>query len=142
MAARFALTFAAFAALSCDEGPAPVDPGPTPGASYAPVEGWPRLPAGVVLGRVTAVAVDAAGLVYVAHDAGAGGGERPIAAPTLLVFDPGSGELVRSFGAGLFRLPHALAFDRDGHLWVTDSEADRVYELDRDGRVLRALGGG
>src|SRR5687767_10777223 len=99
--ARYALVFASLAALSCDGGPAPVDPGPTPGAAHAPVEGWPRLPPGVALGRVTAVAVDPAGLVYVAHDAGADGGGGPIAAPTIFVFEPDSGELVRSFGAGM-----------------------------------------
>jgi peptidylamidoglycolate lyase len=139
---RYTLLFASLTALSCGEGSAAVDPGPTPGTSYAAVEGWPRLPPGLALGRVTAVAIDASGFVYVAHDAGAGGGEGPIEAPTILVFDPGSGELVRSLGAGLFRMPHGLAFDRNDHLWVTDSDANRIYELDREGRVLRTLGDG
>lgn len=138
--ARFALALASLAALSCDGAAPPPDPGPSPGAAYAAAEGWPALAPGVTLGRVTAVAVDAAGLVYVAHDAGAAGGDGPIAAPTIFVLEPASGELVRSFGAGLFRLPHGLAFDRDDHLWVTDSDAHRVYKLDRDGRVLLTLG--
>lgn len=89
------------------------------------------LPDGWWFGRVSAVAVDAAGEVYVAH--------RGPAGDPLVVLD-GDGRYVRSWGRDLFRLPHGLRLDPDGFLWATDCERHQVFKFDRQGRLLLTLG--
>lgn len=127
--------------LSC-LAPAAQDTSPSPtGETYSAVEGWPRLPPGRTLGRVYSVAVSPRREVFVAHGAdGQSANATPIASDTIFVFDESSGEFLRSFGGGLFRLPHAIAFDAAGHLWVTDSDAGEIVELDQDGAVVSRLG--
>ena len=39
----------------------------------------------------------------------------------VLKFDP-NGNLVKSFGAGMFVFPHGIHVDRDGNIWVTDGQ--------------------
>ncbi len=110
-------------------------------ASFSAVPDWPRLPAGTTFGRVLGVAVAPDGKIWVSHTAdGDARNAAPIGGATLAVLDPDTGELLEEKGAGLFRLPHALAFDDEGLLWVTDADANRIVVLDRDGRVVRTLG--
>jgi sugar lactone lactonase YvrE len=105
------------------------------------VHDWPRLPAGTTFGRVLGVAVAPDGRIWVSHTAdGDARNDTPIRGATLAVLDPDTGALLEERGAGLFRLPHALAFDDEGLLWVTDADANRIFVLDRDGRVVRTLG--
>ncbi|HSO39008.1 MAG TPA: hypothetical protein VLT33_41045 [Labilithrix sp.] len=119
--------------VSCD-----VEPIPAPSASvdagaqdFEVVPDWPRLPAGKVFGRVLGVAVAPDGRVWVSHTAnGEARNTEPITGPTLAVLDPATGELLAEHGAGMFKLPHALAFDRDGRLWVTDADANELVVLD------------
>lgn len=89
------------------------------------------MPAGWKMGRVSAVAVDSEGLVYVFHR-----GEK---ADPVLVFD-GEGRYVRSWGRGLFPLPHGLRIDAEGTLWATDCRLHQVFRMDRKGKVLMTLG--
>lgn len=125
-------------ASSC--GSEAVTPDDAPASEYRVVPGWPTVPPGVVFGRALGVAVDARGRVYVTHTADRGAGNAsPIARPTLFVFEP-DGALVAQLGAGLFRYPHGVSVDREGAIWVTDSEANRVYKLSPEGRVLLTLG--
>jgi DNA-binding beta-propeller fold protein YncE len=128
-------------AVSCIE-PAAQDTSPSPtGEDYALVGAWPRLPPGKALGRVYSVAVAPSGEIYVAHGAdGQSANASPIVGDTIYVFDAKSGEFLRSFGGGLFRLPHAITFDATGHLWVTDSDAGEIVELDGRGVVVSRLG--
>jgi sugar lactone lactonase YvrE len=62
----------------------------------------------------------------------------------ILKFDA-SGKLMKSFGAGLFILPHGLHVDRDGNVWVTDGlgrdgKGHQVIKFSPDGQVLLRLG--
>lgn len=127
--------------LSCVD-PAAQETSPAEsGEPYAVVEGWPAVPAGKPLGRVYGVAVAPNGEVYVAHGAdGQAANALPIPGDTIFVFEARSGAFVRSFGGGLFRLPHAITFDAAGHLWVTDSDAGEIVELDTNGAVLSRFG--
>lgn len=125
--------------LSCGSGEIVADD--TPISSYRVERGWPVIPDGVAFGRPLGVAVDSRGRVFVTHtvDKGSGNAEA-IAKPTIFAFDPLTGKLVAQLGAGLFRYPHGISIDRDDALWITDSEANRVYKLSQTGEILLTLG--
>ncbi|MFO0642511.1 MAG: hypothetical protein U0183_24995 [Polyangiaceae bacterium] len=127
--------------LACID-PAAQETSPAPmGEPYMVVEGWPTLPVGKPFGRVYGVAVAPNGEIFVAHGADGGSANAtPISGDTIFVFDAASGAFRRSFGGGLFRLPHAITFDALGHLWVTDSDAGEIVELDVFGKVLSRAG--
>jgi DNA-binding beta-propeller fold protein YncE len=59
-------------------------------------------------------------------------------------FDP-SGNLIRSFGAGMFVFPHAIFVDADQNIWVADANGNgtkghTVVKFDRRGSILLTLG--
>jgi hypothetical protein len=73
---------------------------------------------------------------------------------TIYKFDP-KGNVVKSFGAGMFIWPHGMHVDREGNVWVTDSGAEAavataakagvkaghiVRKFSPDGQVLMTLG--
>jgi hypothetical protein len=89
------------------------------------------MPEGWWFGRVSSVAVDTSGEVYVAH--------RGPAGDPIVVFD-GSGRYLRSWGRDLFRVPHGLRIDPAGTIWATDIERHQVYRFGRDGELLLVLG--
>ncbi|MDB5812394.1 MAG: hypothetical protein JWN94_4516 [Betaproteobacteria bacterium] len=62
----------------------------------------------------------------------------------ILKFDE-NGNLVKSFGAGLFVFPHGLYVDRGGNVWVTDGvgkegKGHQVFKFSPDGKLLMTLG--
>ena len=61
--------------------------------------------------------------------------------PEILALDPETGALVGEVDARDLRTPHALAFDDDGRLWVTDDGANRVVVFGPAGDVVHTLGG-
>ncbi|MGH9785494.1 MAG: peptidyl-alpha-hydroxyglycine alpha-amidating lyase family protein [Terriglobia bacterium] len=130
----------------------PVNNLPNP---YETIRNWGNLPAGRTWGAVTAVEVAPDGKsLWVAERCGAGScaGSN---VPVVLQFNE-SGNLVRSFGAGLFVFPHGLHIDRDSNVWVTDArgatpeeaqkfpdtreKGHQVIKFSPDGRVLLRLG--
>ena len=129
--------------VSCEVAPIAPDDGRTPAddMGFSAVAEWPKLPANKALGRVLGVAVAPDGKIWVSHTADGGArNDAPIRGATLAVLDPDTGELLAERGAGLFRLPHALAFDDEGLLWVTDADANAIFVLDPDGRIVRTIG--
>jgi sugar lactone lactonase YvrE len=73
---------------------------------------------------------------------------------TVFKFDP-KGNVVKSFGRGMFIWPHGLYVDRDGNVWVTDAvgapgvamaakagvrAGHQVVKFSPDGKVLMTLG--
>ncbi|WP_437579954.1 hypothetical protein [Sorangium sp. So ce887] len=112
-----------------------------PAGPYEVVDGWPRVPEGMVFGPALDVAVDARGRVLVSHAAGrTSGNDAPISEATILVFDAGTGELLDAWGEGLFVYPHGIEVDRNDFVWVTDSEQNRVFKLTAEGKVVMTLG--
>jgi hypothetical protein len=75
--------------------------------------------------------------------------------PPILKFDS-SGNLLKSFGAGMFIFPHKIYMDPDGNVWVADQRSANERELTKfpaekakghivikfspDGKVLLTLG--
>lgn len=89
------------------------------------------MPAGWKFGRVSAVATDAQGEVYVF--------QRGKKADPLIVFDS-NGRYLRSWGKGMFGNPHGLRVDPHGYVWVTDNGDHQVMKFTRDGKLLMTLG--
>jgi hypothetical protein len=124
---------------------APVNDRPNP---YRALENWARLPAGRAWGSTGAVDIDRDGQsVWVVERCGGNSCAGSPLAP-ILKFDV-SGALVRSFGAGLFVVPHGLFVDRDGNVWITDAsdgtnatpgKGHQVFKFSSDGRLLLTLG--
>ena len=92
-------------------------------------ENWGTLPEGWVYKEATAVAVDANDRVYVFN--------RGTAA--MLVFDTG-GNLVDSWGDGIFTNPHGTSVSPDGNLWCVDNGDSTVRTMSPSGDVLMTLG--
>jgi len=110
---------------------------------YKTTRDWGQLPAGVKWAAVTAVEASPDGTIYVVHrcfaNSCAGRSEAPI-----LKYDP-SGKLLKTWGEGMFIFPHGATLDRDGNLWVTDSQGQngkghQVFKFNSDGKVLMTLG--
>ncbi|MCW5980699.1 MAG: hypothetical protein KIT09_21645 [Bryobacteraceae bacterium] len=89
------------------------------------------MPDGWKFGRVSAVAADAKGEVYVFH--------RGTKADPLIVFDA-KGKYLRSWGRGMFGNEHGLRVDPQGNVWVTDNGDHQVFKFDRNGELLLKLG--
>lgn len=137
------LLAAALPGLGCSQNEAVTTGAPQRQTEFQVVADWPRLPAGYVLGQVAGVAVDSLGHVWIFHRATASfDNEEPIREPTVAELDPDTGELLSTWGAGLFVAPHGLAIDADDHLWLTDVGTDLVYKFDRAGNELLRLGQG
>ncbi|MFW6193838.1 MAG: hypothetical protein ACOC83_10170 [Gemmatimonadota bacterium] len=124
----------------------PPDSVPTP---YEAVEGvWAELPDGREWGATSAVypAPDGRG-IWAAERCGANLCVDSDVDPVLL-FDL-EGEVVRSFGAGMFAWPHGMHVDPDGNVWVTDAVGYApvpegwghvVYKFSPEGELLMTLG--
>lgn len=117
---------------------APTNDLPNPYQSTAP---WGKLPQGRTWGALSAVAIDNDGeSVWVADRCGANPDTPPGASPfqydscagstlaPVLKFDS-SGNLLKSFGAGMFIFPHKIYMDRDGNVWVIDQRSANEREL-------------
>ncbi len=100
-------------------------------SSYQVVHGWPVLPAGFSFGHVPGLDVDSHNRVWLFHR----GALRPI-----MALDGATGEVVASFGEGMFRRPHGLRIDPDGNVWVTDKDDNLIFKFTPEGRLLMTLG--
>jgi hypothetical protein len=78
------------------------------------------LPAGWSFGRVSAVATDSGGMVYVF--------QRGPKADPIVVFD-GGGKYMRSWGKGLFGNAHAIRVDPADNVWITDNGDHQVMKF-------------
>lgn len=110
---------------------------------YEEVKDWPKLPAGVQLGEVPGVDIDANGHVFVFHRPGRGfepGATAPLTEPAVLEIDGDTGELIASWGANMFLVPHGITVDQVNNIWVTDVGLHQVFKFSHDGRRLLTLG--
>jgi len=98
---------------------------------YTVVQDWPKLPSGWALGQVAGVATDSKGRYYVFH--------RGDGAPPLICFDR-KGEVLRSWGEGVFTRPHMVKCDGDDNIWAIDDNGHVLYLYSPEGEVLRTLG--
>ena len=128
--------------------------GPNP---YRTVDNWAKLPDGRQMGAVGKVTIDPDGehiWAVIRCDAAGPGrfGNECVDSQLdpVLKFDL-DGNVVESFGGGMFIWPHGIDVDADGNVWVTDAvssaripEGDRrghqVIKFSAEGEVLLTLG--
>lgn len=91
--------------------------------------GWPKLPAGWTFEETPGVAVSVRHHVFVFH-------RGP---HSIMEFDE-AGNMLRSWGDGVFVRPHALRFDPEGNLWAVDDLGHVVVKMDYHGRVRMVMG--
>ena len=72
----------------------------------------------------SSVAVDRNGLIYVL--------QRGSDADPVIVVDR-QGRVVRSWGRGLYKIPHSIRIDGDGSVWTVDAGSSMVYKFSADG---------
>ena len=65
---------------------------------------------------------------------------RFIKRPAVLVVDPKSGLIRRSWGANVFFQPHQISVDDSGNFWVADSGLKRVFKFNPDGVKMLEIG--
>ena len=116
--------------------------GPNP---YSTGVDWGELPAGRKWGSTASINTAPDGTLWVADRCGmfgAGGstcGGANASINPIFQFDA-SGKLLKTFGAGLFMVPHKMTVDSEGFLWMADNGAHVVMKLDQTGKVLMTLG--
>ena len=104
-------------------------------ADYTHVAGWAKLPAHITWGNVISVDPDPDGEhVWALHRS----------EPPILKFDP-DGNLIQTFGDGMFVRPHGFHISHDGYVWATDQsggdgKGHQVFKFSRDGELLMTLG--
>ena len=124
------------------------------------IRNWAPLPDGKVWGSTAGIDIGPDGHVWAYDRCGGAAPPRAGAAATraggcdanpdrdpVYKFNKDTGEIMTSFGAGLFVLPHGLYVDDDGNVWVTDSQGNeartkghQVIKFSPEGEVLMRLG--
>ncbi len=112
--------------------------------SYELVKDWPNFPEDFALGMPTGLGIDSDNNIVVFHRAG-----RPWSFPTpedkienntILTIDNETGEVLKSWGADIFLMPHGLEVDQENNIWVTDTGLQQILKFNSDGELLMTLG--
>jgi len=157
------LSFVTLVALGCSKPPAlspeGANAGPTndlvdrplPNPTSEIILNWAKLPDGRVWGSTAGIDIGPDGHVWAYDRCGgvalAGGCEENPDRDPVFKFDRHTGDILMSFGAGLFVLPHGLHVDDEGNVWVTDSQGNdsgtkghQVIKFSPEGEILLRLG--
>ena len=85
---------------------------------------------GWAMGMVSWVAASKDGLTYLL--------QRGDKADPVIAVDR-DGNIVRSWGKGMYTMPHAIRVDPQGNVWTTDAAASNVYKFKNDGTLLMKI---
>lgn len=114
-------------------------PAPESSKLRATIDASPRLPhAATVLEltpplsvtMVSSVAVDREGLIYIL--------QRGEASDPVIVADA-HGRVVRTWGRGLYTIPHNVRIDPKGNVWTVDAGSSKVFQFTPEGKTLREI---
>ncbi len=92
-------------------------------AVQAPSPGWE-------LGMISWVDVDRQGNIYLL--------QRGDKADPVVVIDP-AGHVLRSWGRGLYKIPHSIRIDPAGNVWTTDAESSTILKFTPQGKKLMQI---
>jgi DNA-binding beta-propeller fold protein YncE len=81
----------------------------------------------LMLEGISAVTADQRGNIYVIH--------RPAHGDPIVVLDP-KGNFIRSWGQGMFKIPHGIRIDPAGNVWTLDANTSMVYKFTPEGEKL------
>ncbi len=120
--------------------------GPVPNSQpnpYRTIENFFKMPPGRTWGSTSAIYPDKDGTFWIAERCGANTCAGSKLDP-VLHFDA-SGNLLKSFGAGLFIFPHGIHVSADGSIWVVDGQGrngigHQVIKFTPDGKELMRFG--
>jgi DNA-binding beta-propeller fold protein YncE len=94
----------------------------------------PRLPLEQVplnsVGTVSSVAIDRSGVIYVLQR-----GDK--ADPVIAVNK--EGQTLRSWGKGMFTVPHSVRIDSDGNVWTVDAGSSTILKFTPQGKKLQQI---
>jgi peptidylamidoglycolate lyase len=110
---------------------------------YQEVRDWPRLPDTIQMGEAAGVAVDANGHVMIFHRPGRGfdtAATDKLKDPPVLEVDADTGNLISSWGANMFLVPHGITVDASNNVFLTDVGLQQVFKFTHDGKPLIILG--
>jgi len=94
------------------------------------VPGWPAPPLDPAFkGAVSALEIDRSGQVWVISRS-----EVPVR-----IYNA-KGQLIRSWGTGIFQKPHGLGFDAEGRAWITDIGNHTARLFTPEGELVLTLG--
>ena len=82
---------------------------------------------GDAVGMISSVAAGPNGVYYALH-------RGPNVDPVLAI--DGEGRVLRSWGAGLYTIPHSIRVDPEGNVWTVDSGSSQVYKFSPEGEQL------
>jgi len=113
------------------------------------ITNWALLPDGREWGSTAGADIGPDGHVWAYDRCGGGldGGCDTNLVDPIVKYDRNTGELLASFGAGLFVTPHGIHVDDDGNVWVTDfagneagTKGHQVIKFSPEGEILMRLG--
>src|SRR4051812_30979985 len=96
--------------------------------TYELIQDYQKLPAGMPMGPVSAMATDAQDRLYTFQRAN----------PAVVIFDR-DGTYLSSWGLGAFKNPHGFVI-QDDIVYITDRDDSIAMTLTLDGRPLQILG--
>ena len=98
--------------------------------SPAPIAVKPPATPGWAMGMVSWVAASRDGVTYLL--------QRGDKADPVIAVDR-DGNIVRSWGKGMYTMPHAIRVDPQGNIWTTDASSSMVYKFKADGTLLMKI---
>ena len=123
---------------------------PLPNPTGEVILNWAPLPDGREWGSTAGIDIGPDGHVWAYDRCGGGldgGCEANPEADPVFKFDRETGEILTSFGAGLFVTPHGFHVDDDGNVWVSDfagneagTKGHQVIKFSPEGEELMRLG--
>lgn len=81
----------------------------------------------LMLDGISTVTTDKRGNIYLIH--------RPPNGDPVVVLDP-KGNFIRSWGKGMFKIPHGIRIDPAGNVWTLDANTSMVYKFTPKGKKL------
>jgi len=112
--------------------------------SYELMNDWWNASEDTIAGQISAVAVDINQNVLVFRRTGRKWSnpfpDSLISLPTVTVLDGKTGNVVATWGANQFIMPHSITVDRNNNVWITDVALQQVFKFNHNGNLLMTLG--